>query len=107
MAVLSIFSRIALVASATTLIAACTTPTNENGVPLTESPSYQAGYGDGCASATEEDKSFSTKKVRDAYLFDNDRAYAAGWRQGYLSCGDKRPENESNGGLILGEESRY
>lgn len=73
---------------------------------LAEEPGFQAGYGDGCVTATEEDKSFSTKRVRDDYQFDSDRAYRAGWRQGYLSCGG-RAGQQSDGGLILGQGNEY
>ena len=73
---------------------------------LREMPSFQAGYGDGCATASEEDKSFSTRKQRDAYLFENDEAYRAGWRHGYLECQSKIPEPK-DGGRILGEENEY
>ena len=76
----------------------------EDGLRLAEEPGYQAGYGDGCITATEQDKSFSTKRERDAYAFDNDRAYRAGWRQGYLQCGGGRSAT-SDGGLILGQEN--
>ena len=69
---------------------------------LREYPSFQAGYGDGCVTSTEEDKSFSTKKSRDAYAFDNDDAYRAGWRQGYMECASQLPEVH-DGGRILGE----
>lgn len=73
---------------------------------LAEEPSWQAGYGDGCVTATEADKSFSTKRVRDEILFDSDRAYRAGWRQGYLSCGGADSQ-DSDGGLILGQDNEY
>lgn len=69
---------------------------------LRDAPGFQAGYGDGCATATENDKSFSTREVRDPYQFDNDKAYRAGWRQGYLECADRVPE-APDGGRILGE----
>lgn len=88
------------------ILASCTTVQGE-GVLLSDEPSYQAGYGDGCATSIEEDKSFSRKKVRDAYLFDNDRAYRAGWRQGFLSCGQRNLQNETDGGLILGQDNEY
>lgn len=73
---------------------------------LRESPGYSAGYGDGCLTATEEDKSFSSKKERDAYAFKNDEAYRAGWRQGYLECSTQTPEAK-DGGRILGERNEY
>lgn len=72
---------------------------------LSEEPGYVAGYGDGCSTAQEEDKSFSTKRVRDADMFESDEAYRAGWRQGYQQC---RPTYSRNdGGRILGNEDRF
>ena len=73
---------------------------------LREHPSFQVGFGDGCHTANEEDKSFSTKSARDAYAFDNDKAYRAGWRQGYLECAPLTP-NPNNGGRVLGERNEY
>lgn len=73
---------------------------------LSEEPGFHAGYGDGCATASEEDKSFSTKRVRDEYEFDNDRAYRAGWRQGYIECRSRVPAR-NDGGRILGEDNEY
>ena len=69
-----------------------------------EEPSYKSGYGDGCLTATEADKSFSTKRERDDYAFANDKAYAAGWRQGYLQCGGSQRQ-PNDGGRVLGEEN--
>ncbi|WDI32243.1 hypothetical protein PUV54_03425 [Hyphococcus flavus] len=73
---------------------------------LQASPGFAAGYGDGCSTATEEDKSFSIKRTRDAYAFDNDEGYRAGWRQGYLECAHQTPEAK-DGGRILGERNEY
>jgi hypothetical protein len=73
---------------------------------LSQEPGFHAGYGDGCLTATEEDKSFSRKGARDEYQFENDRAYRAGWRQGYLQCGG-RAQQDNDGGLILGQENEY
>ncbi len=75
-------------------------------VGLTDEPGFVAGYGDGCATAQEEDKSFSTKRHRDADAFADDKAYRAGWRQGWQQCKDPngRP---SDGGLVLGDEDRF
>lgn len=79
---------------------------SDDALKLADQPGFPAGYGDGCATATEQDKSFSTKRVRDDYMFDNDRAYAAGWRQGYLQCGG-RDTSRNDGGLELGQENEY
>lgn len=92
-----------LMAALGVLAAACA---SSGDLALAEEPGYQAGYGDGCLTASEADKSFSTKRVRDDYAFANDRAYAAGWRQGYLQCsGQAREPND--GGRILGQDNEY
>ncbi|MEM9168199.1 MAG: hypothetical protein AAGC56_00975 [Pseudomonadota bacterium] len=80
---------------------------SENAQRLAEEPNFQVGVGDGCATATNEARSFDRRKQRDAYLFENDEAYRAGWRQGYLSCGDRGLANETDGGLILGQDNEY
>jgi len=87
------------------LLTACAS-TTETGTLLSEEPGYAAGFGDGCSSSQEESKSFSTKRVRDEYQFENDRGYRAGWRQGYFECQDPFREIE-NGGRILGDEARF
>lgn len=69
-----------------------------------EEPSFQTGYGDGCVTATEADKSFSTRRQRDDDAFADDRAYAAGWRQGFLQCGGNE-RSPNDGGRVLGEEN--
>ncbi len=73
---------------------------------LRELPSYHVGFGDGCATSNEEDKSFSTKIARDEYAFENDEAYRAGWRQGWLECNNRTPD-AIDGGRILGERNEY
>jgi hypothetical protein len=91
-------------AAAALMLAGCASSADM--LALREAPGFQAGYGDGCVTATEEDKSFSTKTTRDAYAFDNDEAYRAGWRQGYLECSNQTPEAK-DGGRILGERNEY
>jgi hypothetical protein len=92
-------SRLALLALIL-LAAACASDPNQ----YAEAPSYQQGYGDGCLTATEADKSFSLKSKRDEDLFESDKAYAAGWRQGYFQCGGAE-RGPNDGGRILGEEN--
>ena len=83
------------------LIAGCASDSG-----LSEEPGYIAGYGDGCATASEQEKSFSTKRVRDSYQFENDRAYRAGWRQGWQQC--QSPYRQADdGGRILGNEPDF
>ena len=92
--------------TATTVVLLGGCATDVDVLALQESPSFQVGYGDGCTTASEEDKSFSTRQTRDAYAFDNDQAYKAGWRQGYLECTNVIPEPK-DGGRILGERNEY
>ena len=73
---------------------------------LREQPSFHVGFGDGCLTANEEDKSFSTVSARDKYAFENDEAYRAGWRQGWLECNTGTPD-AIDGGRILGERNEY
>ena len=73
---------------------------------LRELPGFHAGYGDGCLTSNEEDKSFSTKSARDAHAFETDEAYRAGWRHGYLEC-NSRTRDAVDGGRILGERNEY
>lgn len=92
-----------IVASALALSACASDPELQ---ALREQPSFQVGFGDGCLTANEEDKSFSTKSARDAYAFENDKAYRAGWRQGYLECAPMTPD-PNDGGRVLGERNEY
>jgi hypothetical protein len=89
-------------AFAATSLAACATvdPT------LKEQPGFVAGFADGCETAREQSKSFSTRRVRDAEAFDEDAAYRTGWRQGNQECDDPLPP-PSDGGRVLGNEAGF
>ncbi len=93
---------LALVLAAVAL-PACVT---EETLALKEDPAFMRGFGDGCSTASEREKSFSTTVKRDEYEFENSRAYRAGWRQGFSQCKDPIPEAET-GGRILGEEGEF
>ncbi|MEM9705056.1 MAG: hypothetical protein AAF850_03155 [Pseudomonadota bacterium] len=88
-------------------VVSCASTTGDDGLPLAEAPSFQAGYGDGCSTAISDDKSFSQDRSRDDYLFENDRPYRAGWRQGYASCADRGLDAPTDGGRILGQQNEY
>lgn len=74
---------------------------------LQQEPGYVAGFSDGCATATEAEKSFSTKRVRDDNAFAEDRAYQAGWRSGLLQCNHRYDDETSRDGRILGEDQNF
>lgn len=65
------------------LATGCVSPGTDQAM---DGPMYPAGYADGCQSARERERDFSTEVVRDEHLFDNDTSYRTGWRQGYASC---------------------
>lgn len=94
----------AIVAAAALAAVGCAS--TEETAALREQPGFLAGLSDGCVTATEENRSFSTRVERDASAFENDEAYRAGWRQGYLECETKTPRTRG-GGVILGERGRY
>ncbi len=64
-------------------LAGCVSDTSPD---FKNSPYFPIGYSDGCASATEAGKSFSTETVRDEAMFKDDAGYRSGWRQGYAAC---------------------
>jgi len=84
----------------------CTT--SDELAALSEQPSYYAGFGDGCQTSSEADKSFSTKRIRDDFAFKDDRAYRAGWRSGLLQCDYERNDDPTrSGGLLLGKDQNF
>ncbi len=70
-------------------------------------PGYIAGFSDGCATAREAEKSFSTKRVRNDNAFSEDKAYQVGWRAGLLQCDFRNDDKTSIGGRILGEDQNF
>jgi len=49
-------------------------------------PSFKAGYSDGCASATQQDTSYRHDMVRDEATYRTDKDYRAGWGSGFYNC---------------------
>lgn len=103
-AALKAASKFTLAAGLALSLAACAS--SEEARRLAEEPGYPQGFGDGCTTAQEEDKSFSKRRSRDEYLFENDKAYRAGWRQGYLEC-TSQERQDNFGGVVLGNEDAF
>ncbi|MEL6111243.1 MAG: hypothetical protein AAFR20_00425 [Pseudomonadota bacterium] len=74
---------------------------------LQEEPGYVAGFSDGCQTVNESDKSFSTRRVRDDFAFDEDKAYRAGWRAGLQQCRRDYDDYTTRDGTILGEDQNF
>ena len=50
-------------------------------------PNFQAGYSDGCASATANGADYRTGgQVRDDALYKSSQPYRSGWGTGFASC---------------------
>jgi hypothetical protein len=64
-----------------------------------DSPDYQAGYSDGCASGSAADSYSRHRVIRDEHAFRHNPDYKAGWRSGYNACVVK-----SGGGDPFGRE---
>ena len=50
------------------------------------SPTYGAGYTDGCATASARGAGEMGGETRDKSLYQADKDYRSGWRAGYASC---------------------
>ena len=57
-----------------------------DGDKLAQSPNFQPGYADGCASANQQGADFRDRQVRDEALYKVDESYRAGWSSGFSSC---------------------
>ena len=51
-----------------------------------DSPAYEAGFSDGCATASAEGSGVPKAPQRDAALYRSDADYRAGWASGHASC---------------------
>lgn len=74
-----------------------------------DGPMYPAGYADGCASAREAEKPFSTEVIQDRNMYRDDPSYATGWRQGYSACGrnDNSPAPSAQGTEFDGTDQPF
>jgi len=64
----------------------------EAGPGAKNSPFYQEGFGDGCATASAQGAPGQTKLVRDQALFDREKDYHAGWISGLAQCRMPAPQ---------------
>lgn len=61
---------------------------------LRRSPSFREGYSDGCAAATTPSSNYREEPHRDETLYQSDKAYRAGWANGFQTC---RPTGQGMG----------
>lgn len=91
-----------VLAAACLALAGCATADLDE---LAASPNYPLGYNDGCQTGTASRQSFSDKSVRDEYLFDNDKGYRFGWRQGFQACGAPTETENVRRGRVNGDHT--
>jgi hypothetical protein len=53
---------------------------------MSQSPFYEAGFADGCATASAETGPIPRPSQRDEALYAQDSGYRAGWISGHASC---------------------
>jgi hypothetical protein len=53
---------------------------------IRRSPSFQAGYADGCAAANNKSANFRDGPSADQGMYDTDQVYRHGWANGYQTC---------------------
>lgn|GEM_PF-3187349 len=70
---------------------------------LQKEPSFHLGYGDGCTTANKGVSDFKNSVKRNDDLYDQDKAYKAGWNNGFASCGGKTNADKD----VFGGEDRW
>lgn len=80
------FARTILLALAATALASCALFPSAHDRAMRQTPSFKAGYADGCAAANAAGSSYRYGPVRDENLFRQDATYRAGWNSGYATC---------------------
>jgi len=68
------------------LLAGCVLFPSAHDKAVRKSPSFQAGYSDGCAAATAQGSNYREGPYRDEALYKSDQTYRAGWANGYQTC---------------------
>ncbi len=77
--------RLALAALAL-LVAGCALFESPEEKAMRNSPSFKAGYEDGCAAETAAGTDYRDRPVMDKSLYESDAAYRSGWSSGRQAC---------------------
>ena len=78
--------RVALVVLMASLAGGCIFFPSAKDKALRKTPSFKAGYSDGCAAASTQSSNYREGPYRDQALYQSDANYRAGWANGYQSC---------------------
>ena len=77
---------VALTLVAASLVSGCIFFPSAKDKALRNTPSFKAGYGDGCAAASTQSSNYREGPYKDQALYQSDQNYRAGWANGYQSC---------------------
>ncbi len=70
---------------------------------LRNEPNYGLGYNDGCSTANGRVSGFDKTVRRNENLYESDRGYSAGWKDGFASCGGTTNRDRD----VFGGEDRW
>ena len=69
-------------------LSGCGTPIPTPCLGPGHTPTYVAGYNDGCSSGNASQNPVAGFYRQDVKMFDSDKQYAEGWNTGYKKCED-------------------
>jgi hypothetical protein len=78
--------RASVVASLAIVLSACALFGGPEDRKLRNTPSFRAGYDDGCAAANNRSANFRDGPSADTNLYSTDALYRRGWANGYQTC---------------------
>lgn len=81
--------RLPLVAATAAALFAAGCETPDVSPAVRNSPEFQTGYADGCATATTRTAGVADDTQRDSALAKSSEAYRIGWASGFGSCGGR------------------
>ena len=88
--------RIPLVVLSALMLTGCMFFETRTSSEIKHQPNFRLGYDDGCATANAEGANMRRGDlVRDAALYDADKAYRVGWADGHSACQRLAPTNQS------------
>ncbi len=88
-----ILRRTALMCLVSVVAAGCIFFPSARDKALRRTPSFRAGYSDGCAAASAQGSNYRAGPYRDEALYQSDEAYRAGWSNGFETCRPAQPGN--------------
>jgi hypothetical protein len=83
---MNVLSRVCVLMVAALTLSACAIFGGPADRALRKTPSYRAGYSDGCAAANNPSANYREGPTADTGMYANDQTYRHGWANGYQTC---------------------